>query len=133
MIRSIVFGVWFSIVSSPIPFVLGGLAIIASIIASKKNGRAATLKLFLPIILVSIASLSAISIVRIDQFCSHVVEPKAYEAIRLSMNKDQVIELLGEPLIQDQTIWRYERPGVWEFVEIEFDTDGKVKSKFRDS
>ncbi len=107
--------------------------IIVSIIAAKKSKRAAMRRVFLNVILVSILLLSIVSIMKIHRYRSHVVEPKAYESIGTGMSREKVVELLGEPSKKEEAIWRYSKPGVWEFVEINFDSEGKVRSKFRDS
>lgn len=83
-------------------------------------------------ILPTILVLLAVSVWKIHRFNSRVVDPRAYEAIELGMTAEQVADLLGQPAESDLVVWRYEKPGVFEFVEICFDEDGKVRQKILD-
>lgn len=89
-------------------------------------------------ILLALLLLSVNSVSKIHRYQSHIVDPEDYKLIEHGMTQAQVLSMLGQPYSRkcaskNHVMWRYGKPGVWEFVEIEFDTEGKVKSKFRDN
>lgn len=130
--KILIFWLLFSVVSSPILFGLAVVAIIACILATRKAKKTRKVHWRIGVILPVILVLSAVSVWKIHRFNSHVVDSEAYEVIEVGMTKEQVADLLGEPLCRNLAAWRYEKPGIFEFVEIYFDENGKVKQKFLD-
>jgi len=66
----------------------------------------------------------------------------AYGKVVNGLTKEQVLALLGEPSGKYQEVdedygsverWRYSKWGVWQIVDVYFDTEGKVVGKFMDS
>ena len=130
--KLLIFWLFFSVVSSPILFGLAVVAIIACILATRKAKKANKVYWRVGVILPTILVLLAVSAWKIQRFTSHVVSPKAYEVIEVGMTKEQVADLLGEPPNRNLAVWKYARPGVFEFAEIYFDEDGNVKQKSLD-
>ena len=126
------FWLWFSVESSPVLFGLVIFAIIVSILATRKASRTYRTARWVGVILPTTLVLLAVSVWKIQRFTSHVIDPYAYEATEVGMTKDQVAGLLPEPPDRNLAIWRYEKPGVFEFVQICFDKDAKVKRKTLD-
>lgn len=137
-IKTLVFWLCFSVISSPTLFGFGILAVIISILATRKVGKSGRIRVRLSVILLALLLLSVISVSKIHRYQSHIVDPEAYKLIEPGMTQAQVLSMLGQPysrkcVTKNHVMWRYGKQCVWEFVEIEFDTDGKVKSKFRDN
>ena len=130
--KILIFWLFFSVVSSPVLFGLAVVAIIACILATRKAKKTHKVHWRIGVILPTILVLLAVSAWKIHRFNSHVVSPKAYEVIEVGMTKEQVASLLGEPPNRNLAVWRYEKPGIFEFVEIYFDEDGNVKQKSLD-
>lgn len=130
--KILIFWLFFSVVSSPILFGLAIVAIIACILATRKANRTHKVAWRIGVILPTILVLLAVSVWKIHRFTSHIVDPEAYEAIEVGMTQERVADLLGQPPDRNLPVWRYEKPGVFEFVEIYFDEDGKVKEKTLD-
>ena len=130
--KKLLFWVWFSVVSSPMLFGLAVVAIIVGILATRKAGRTYREAWRVGVILPTILLLLAVSVWKIHRFTSHAVDPKAYQAVEVGMTKEQVANLLGEPPERNLAVWRYEIKGVFEFVEIDFDENGRVRQKSLD-
>lgn len=130
--KELFFWLWFSVVSSPVLFGLAVVAIIACILATRKTNKTHRVAWRVRVILPTILVLLAVSVWKIHRFTSHIVDPEAYEAIEVGMTQERVADLLGQPPDRNLPVWRYEKPGVFEFVEIYFDEDGKVKEKTLD-
>lgn len=126
------FWLWFSVLSSPILFGLAVVVIIACLLVTRKVSRTRRVAWRTAVILGTVLVFSIVSACKINRFCSHVVEPKAYEAVEVAMTRDRVANLLGEPPDSNLTAWRYDKPGVWEYAVVYFDENGKVKQKFLD-
>ncbi|MHC4888209.1 MAG: hypothetical protein ACYTEO_01950 [Planctomycetota bacterium] len=132
MIRTFLFWLFFSVFSSPILFALTVVVIIASLLATRKMSRNYRTAWRGGVILLTVLVLSFVSACKIQRFRSHVVDPKAYQAVKVGMTKQQVANFLGVPPDKNLATWRYDKPGVFEFVTIYFDVDGRVKEKFLD-
>ncbi|MHC4544948.1 MAG: hypothetical protein ACYTDW_10730 [Planctomycetota bacterium] len=130
--RKILFWLWFSVVSSPMLFGLGVVLIVACIFLTRKMAKIYRLRWQVGVIVLTVLVLSVVSSWKIQRFCSHVVDPKAYQVVEVDMTKEQVANLLGEPAERNLAVWRYEIKGVFEFVEIDFDENGRVKQKALD-
>jgi len=130
--KTFIFWLRFSVVSSPIVFALAVVVIVGFLIATRKVSRSHRSAWRAGIILLTVAVLSAVSAWKIHRFNSHVVDPQAYQAVEAGMTKQQVVNLLGAPSAKDLSTWRYDKPGIWEYAVIYFDGDGKVKQKFLD-
>lgn len=130
--KLLIFWLFFSVVSSPILFGLAVVAIIACILATRKAKKTHKALWRTGVILPTILVLLAVSVWKIHRFNSHVVDPEAYQAVEVGMTKEQIADLLGEPADKNLAIWRYDKPGVFEFAEIYFDEDGKVNQKTLD-
>ncbi len=130
--KLLIFWLFFSVVSSPVLFGLGVVAIIVCILATRRAKKANKVYWRAAVILPTILVLLTVSAWKIDRFNSHVVDPQDYEAIEVGMTKEQVADLLGEPLNRKLAVWSYKKPGVFEFAEIYFDDDGKVRWKSLD-
>ncbi len=136
--KRLIFWLCFSVISSPTLFGLGILAVIISILATRKVGKSARIRIRLSVVLLALVLLSVISVSKIHRYQSLIVDPEAYKLIEPGMTQAQVLSMLDQPssrkcVTKNHVMWRYGKPGVWEFVEIEFDTEGKVRSKFRDN
>ncbi|MHC4649049.1 MAG: outer membrane protein assembly factor BamE domain-containing protein [Planctomycetota bacterium] len=116
----------------PALFGLGVVAIIVCILAARRAKKANKVYWRAGVILPTILVLLTVSAWKIHRFNSHVVDPQDYEAIAVGMTKEQVAGLLGDPPDRTDAVWRYERTGILEFVEIHFDEDGKVRWKSLD-
>lgn len=146
----LLFWLWFSVVSSPMLFGIAVVAIIVCILATRKAGRTYRKAWRVGVILPTILLLLAVSVWKIHRFCSHVVDPKAYQAVEVGMTKEQVANLLGEPSKRElmtkgqvaywrqthrgavHTVWRYEKLGIFEFIQIYFDENGRIEGKSLD-
>ena len=130
--KILIFWLFFSVVSSPVLFGLAVVAIIACILATRKTPQSTRKAWRVGVILPTILVFLAVGAWKTHRFNSHVVDPGAYEVIEVGMTKEQVASLLGEPTNRNLAVWKYARPGVFEFAEVYFDEDGKVKQKFLD-
>jgi len=148
--KVLLFWLWFSVMSSPILFGLALIAIVGCILATRKIGKTYRSAWRIGVILFAILICSTVSAWKIQRFSSHVIDPNAYEAVEVGMTQEQVANLLGEPskrelMTKEQvlywrqtpigtvhSIWRYDKSGVFEYVEIRFDEAGLVKSKVLD-
>jgi len=113
-------------------FILGVAAIAICALATSRAPRGRRLAWRVGAVVLVVLILTGVSAWRVKRFASHVVEPAAYEAVDKGMTKDQVAALLGEPPDRSLDVWRYGKPGVWEFAQVSFDAQGRVRQKFLD-
>jgi 4-amino-4-deoxy-L-arabinose transferase-like glycosyltransferase len=130
--KTLIFWLFFSVTSSPVLFGLAVVLIIGCILSTRKADKVHKAAWRSLVILPIIIGLLTVSAWKIHRFNSHVVDPKSYEAIEKGMAKEQVSVLLGQPTDRNLAVWTYRKPGIFEFAEIYFDKDGKVKQKLLD-
>jgi hypothetical protein len=113
-------------------FGLSLLAVFITTFATARTKPSTRIKIRLSIVGAALLVCCIVSVSKIQRAQSHVVNPEAFEVIEVGMTKEQVADLLGEPPKRELAIWTYKEPGVFEFAEVYFDDNGRVKEKVLD-
>jgi hypothetical protein len=131
-------------------FGLGGGVIMMCLLLTRKMDRAQRQVWRTSTIASTLLTLLVVSVLVVLRFFGPAVSPNAFAMVRTGMTEQDVLNLLGEPsgktaITREEamrgvatwehevrSIWKYQKDGVFEFVEVYFDDDGKVVFKHRD-